>query len=795
MIGEHKIPNLLKYSSLRYNQVTILRELKATLDSEGLELSLGTRKDNNNLYPHLVVQKKGARNLLVNHSSEDQVILQGLMDTLNGQQEALVMLQLHNAAKANNRPQGDSFAEIVNAIRQDAEEANGINTDKKVYLQAQLDAMFNPLYGIPLDYTKIEDIVKKVKLWKSDKQKNQPIPQEKQILFEFLKHTYVQPMQDVNGHLQLIPEENFEENAVILSSLFQDENAITAADLEELGYDASTITENKRSNIQNYNKFLKTQNGFKEIIQAVNAEEGIPEDFSVLSNQNLIEENASSIKIVFKIGLQKLNAIAAEPLDIQSIETIHSIEEEQYCNLQTREGTSLIQNSLYNTSLMLEEQHVFVMTNNLLKNFNINNDVIIRPLRVGAAAKLKHEQEEHKNTIKHAIIEACQGKAVALQISNNEHWITLCLLPYKKDGVTTIQMVAMDSTGDCGLAKDAVEQITSSCNKLSTDDNRVETSKLINLSTELGLSSSQQVGKCCGLATTLNTASILKTYMEGNKEQFNLEQFKDALLPNIFYGKKDGKNFLLGSKKTNMTISEIVGQIGGLLLKTSVFEEELRKVSATTNNVVRVKIGASTDYLNRLALDKMLKQKQPVEYDPQADVMLEVHGQKYSFTYAEIQELKNQTPVIKLLNGINDNGLLYKFLSNDRNKNLLAKYLRKEFYNGEKNNIKEFAAKLEEVKYAVEIEEDVKTKLQEVIDIAKSESVINISTWDAFVIFLYGIPVIRTVVEWFFNNPMVQAMNLTESLDKKIGSWTKYADVSKNVGEVLQKGFAEQKIP
>ena len=36
------------------------------------------------------------------------------------------------------------------------------------------------------------------------------------------------------------------------------------------------------------------------------------------------------------------------------------------------------------------------------------------------------------------------------------------------------------------------------------------------------------------------------------------------------------------------------------------------------------------------------------------------------------------------LNGINDNGLLYKF-SNDRNKKTcLTKYLRKRIYNGEK---------------------------------------------------------------------------------------------------------------
>ena len=70
-----------------------------------------------------------------------------------------------------------------------------------------------------------------------------------------------------------------------------------------------------------------------------------------------------------------------------------------------------------------------------------------------------------------------------------------------------------------------------------------------------------------------------------------------------------------------------------------------------------------------------------------------------------------------------------------------------------------------------------KSKLQKVIEDAKKDKAIayEISTWDAIMLFLYNLPLIGNIVEWFGCEVVTVAKEVNK-LESKFESWEQYTE-------------------
>lgn len=243
---------------------------------------------------------------------------------------------------------------------------------------------------------------------------------------------------------------------------------------------------------------------------------------------------------------------------------------------------------------MLESQQVSAMTYNLLGSSeaylyqgNLNN-----PL----AAQQKEEQ------IKLALLSATQGKPVALQLANDSHWITLCLLRDKSDQ-SKINLVMMD-----GKAKDQVGELQvdglTQIERQDLEKNTQVTQRHLNpgqtvnnlekLGCQLGVTVSelydmsvegQQYDNSCGLDTALKTAAIIKTH-ENYEGKFNYETFKQALDPNVYYHKQKGQYYICG-QQSSLSQGDIVKEIGNNLLLRSLEDPNYNKPEGTIQDFLK----------------------------------------------------------------------------------------------------------------------------------------------------------------------------------------------------------------
>ncbi len=449
----------------------------------------------------------------------------------------------------------------------------------------------------------------------------------------------------------------------------------------------------------------------------------------------------------------------------------------------------------YNSELMLEEGHVSAITKHLLKRLEVPNiEVCIVHLNAQNNPNAKRLAERNKQN---ALLQVAQGKPVALQIANGGHWITVCLLPEKDSKKVTV--VSMDSTGDCGLGTNLVESkdpVDMGLKVLGSKMN-LEISDLHNLSVV-----DQQKGNCCGFATAVNAAAIMKTYNGLNRELpktedggFDEKAFRQSLLPNVFYRQEDGKTKLYGNKESNLTMCDFVQQFGGLVLQEVASKEskqkhlskaiiiKLKKLEADADGSLKHNIAGElqeTDLIcEKGILEGVLKGKQSKNADAAltAGEIRVLYGKKYyDISQEEYQRITN-VEYWQGLEAVLNGGALDKVLSTERGKNLFKKILQDAFTNGKNPRTKEFIEMRDQLKGIVHIDDEVMQKLREVIEDAKKDEAIpcEISTWDAIMLFLYNLPLIGNIVEWFGCEVVTVAKEVNE-LESKCTSWKKYMD-------------------
>ncbi len=174
------------------------------------------------------------------------------------------------------------------------------------------------------------------------------------------------------------------------------------------------------------------------------------------------------------------------------------------------------------------------------------------------------------------IVENAKTKPQIVQISNGHHWITACLVPGGKAGVTILTMNSFDDSIPCDErqhknCKEMEEQLQGIIREMPGYGNI----ELYRLDVR-----GQQHGDCCGLATAMNGVSLLKTFSDDYqgklpiKEdgEFDIEAFKAKLSPNIFYKLDDADNLVVfgdyvASTKAGDFVKNLVAMFYNLLEK------------------------------------------------------------------------------------------------------------------------------------------------------------------------------------------------------------------------------------
>lgn len=380
----------------------------------------------------------------------------------------------------------------------------------------------------------------------------------------------------------------------------------------------------------------------------------------------------------------------------------------------------------YNPNTMLENGQVSAMTYNLLKSEGLQAGRDYYLYQVNLANEWEAQRKEEQ--IKLALLSATQGKPVALQLANNSHWITLCLLPDKSDQ-SKINLVMMDGrekdqVGEIeveGLSEEEKAMILATSDQHHLDPKEV-VDKLKELGPKLGMNVSdlhdvsvkgQQHNNSCGLDTTLNTAAIIKTHRDyADKLQFNSEVLKEALDPNVYYQKKDDRYYICG-QEAYLLQPELVTNIGNNLILRS-FEEQNYK------NGIQKPAGTIQDDLNRLVIEPILNKK----FDSS-------NSQNNSYISTEEESdgenQKQHNEIVPV--GDAQKSQFYTdlntFLANDTNKKLMARYIREKSINFEENNLQ-----LEGVS------DDLKSKVNEVMQIARPDQDISLGVINGFIVWL-----------------------------------------------------------
>jgi hypothetical protein len=207
----------------------------------------------------------------------------------------------------------------------------------------------------------------------------------------------------------------------------------------------------------------------------------------------------------------------------------------------------------------LSNEHVVLATNFLLKKFGID---------CGDSIHIDHVERIGRDTVENA-----KTKPQIVQISNGHHWITACLVPGGKAGVTILTMNSFDDSIPCDEnqrkhCKEMEEQLQGAIKQIPGYGD-VELYKLD--------VKGQQHGDCCGLATAMNGASLLKTFIkdfEGKLPtavdgKFDVEAFKKKLSPNVFY-QLDNENNLLsfGGYVGSIKAEDFVKRFGSYVLQS-----------------------------------------------------------------------------------------------------------------------------------------------------------------------------------------------------------------------------------
>ncbi len=280
------------------------------------------------------------------------------------------------------------------------------------------------------------------------------------------------------------------------------------------------------------------------------------------------------------------------------------IEDLSISNEVIKECSLQCEDRKYNPGKMLEGAQVSAITYNVLKSQGLEaNDYLFYQLNIADEG----EKQLTEKKIKLALLRANQGKPVALQLSNQSHWITLCLLPNKFDR-SKVALVMMD-----GREKDAeVQALDHNFDDLSVEDRKrllehqkeavaqhhLDPNKIIEQLKELGpkldmnisqvydLSvKGQQQDNSCGLDTALNTAAIIQTHENYDAVDFDPKDFQQALNHHIYYQNKDNRYYIL-NQESSLGKEVIVKEIGTHCLLSSL-EEGINKPAQSLSSLLK----------------------------------------------------------------------------------------------------------------------------------------------------------------------------------------------------------------
>ena len=238
--------------------------------------------------------------------------------------------------------------------------------------------------------------------------------------------------------------------------------------------------------------------------------------------------------------------------------------------LDTINTEELLRNNEYNLGQMLEEAHVSYTTDLLLKKFGVTLDEEqIYSLNVSESNK-----EDPKLLLESLLNKAkTEQKPIIMQVCNGHHWITTCLLPGGENGVTVVSMNSYDES----IPADAKQM--AHCKSMET--NLEAEIKSLAAYKDIRIHKldvkGQQTDNCCGLATAMNAASIIKTLQNFEDAKvptkangvFDMESFKNKLSNNVFYQLDDKDNLMiLGESVGGLSKSQFLKTFGGSILQS-----------------------------------------------------------------------------------------------------------------------------------------------------------------------------------------------------------------------------------
>lgn len=494
--------------------------------------------------------------------------------------------------------------------------------------------------------------------------------------------------------IQALLDQLFEPNTKVKSDVLK-----LGIDREKLNGDCAVLLSSLSSTVQqtitaqdllDYKKFLDTKKAFESLV----ANSDTIQAFKVLDRpeqrlRNIIPEPQRAFGNTYQefmfssVGVGQLRRTDLQALEVSdgTLSTPHGLQYQMGGGIARllKPGTSE-----YDSGIMIEEDHVLNIVRYYLMKDGTPGCVFSLPTQTDA-----HIKKAALAVEKDGLINLARGNPVSFLVSNNAHWITVTLLPkVEADGsVKDIVAIGMDSMNSCNLAT-----------QLMRDLKKMGKGIGLNISDLHDMSiNGQQIGLCCGVATALNTVSMLKTFHEHGlaftgDRKFDAVSFKRHLKEKVFYG-KDENDQEIGT----IPLANFHARVGRLLYELATPEAKL------------------------------------------------LHGA----TFLTVQD-----------------SALNNMLNDDRMKKILARVLQREFSRGKKPRMREFEEHKALLKEHKVIDDGLGKKLEEVIGMAKDDT-INLNCWDAFLFFLYNLPIIWRILNWFDVN-VANAYRVSDKLEQTI---------------------------
>jgi hypothetical protein len=431
----------------------------------------------------------------------------------------------------------------------------------------------------------------------------------------------------------------------------------------------------------------------------------------------------------------------------------------------------------------------------------LNNPYVVN---AGAAANNKEAKAQQQKYIEAAIINVRRGEAAQLFVSNNGHWTTCSLLPLQNNKFV---IIGMDSMGKCEtIANDIVPKLVDFGKKLGLGVEKDGEKNVFNMSVN-----GQQQGACCGFASACNGFSLQKTYNDLTKNgsqlvkdgNFDKDAFKAVLLSNIVYRQdtikqNDGSDFsgsvLYGNKKSDLSLTNFVKQFGGLALQNIASKEAM--IKHLGENKVEIKQDNLSYFVDKTKLATLVGQITNGAGTSDSQMTITYFGKNYHLSQDVLNQIKNVN-FVKGLGKVLNGEPLDIMLSNNRTKGIFIKILRDKFADDKNPYTKQFVEDRESLKNIIHIDQEIEAKIKAVIQSAlpnnakeNLQPVVEISTWDAILLWLYNTPLLGRLVE-LCGAEVVNCASMVDNLESTCNSWQQYKALSELSNTLLHQSNNE----